>query len=311
MTTYADGLYQYGGMPVGPNMMDVGNIYFVNNSPTSAKGIELTKRFGATRYSDDSLMLHTTPTTAITACIGGRNDYVILSTGTYALTTAITLTGKSSVHLIGQNGLGMDIGTAGAVILRQDGNYTTITNNAFCETAGLQIENKIGYSAIDVPTGIGWTNIHHNLFKVSLSAGIDCVNYGSGASWGSIHHNKFVQWASTGGRACIYIPDQATTAVTVANNDILAFGDGLVWDNGIYHYGLGGLVRDNYIGESGGTAAIGGATITVAINVGVATNVANNRTCVATGQGLNGGTANITFVDNRDGQAGGATAITT
>jgi hypothetical protein len=137
------------------------------------------------------------------------------------------------------------------------------------------------------------------------------VSYGSGASWGSIHHNKFVQWTGTAARSCIYIPNAATIAVTVANNDIIAFGDGLVWDYGIFHTGQGGLIRDNYISESGGTAAVGGATITIAIEAGVATGVMNNRLAVAAGQGINGGTASITFVDNRDGSSGGATPITT
>jgi len=294
---------------------DVGNVYWVIQSSKT-----FYNRFVSSHmflYPDGSKSVYSDAGTgdgiaaAIAACKGGRNDYVIVGTGTYALTAALSLSGKSSVHLMGQNGGNMDVGTPGAVILRQDGNYTTITHNAFCEVAGFQIENKIGYSAINIPAGIGWTNTHNNLFKWSGSAGIDCVNFGSGASWGSIHHNKFVQWAGTGGRACIYIGNAATTAVTVSNNDIIAFGDGLVWDYGILHTGLGGLVKDNYISESGGTDAVGGATITVAIEAGVACGVINNRCAVATGQGLNGGTANITFVDNRDGQAGGAAAITT
>lgn len=247
---------------------------------------------------------------AVTNCVGGRNDYILVYPGTYVLAEPIALTGKSSVHLIAVNGLTMDVGTPGATILRQDGSYTTITMNAFCELAGFQIENKVGYSAIDVPTGIGWSNIHNNLFKWWGSAGIDCVWYGSGASWGSIHHNKFVQWAGTAARSCIYIGNAATTAVTVANNDIVAFGS-VVWDYGIVHTGMGGLVRDNYISESGGSGATGGGTITIGIEAGVATGVANNRICVASGQGVNGGTANVSFSDNRDGQAGGAAAITT
>jgi hypothetical protein len=288
---------------------DVGNVYWV---------IQSTKTYYA-RFLESHMFIHPDGSksvftdagrgdgiaAAIAACKGGRNDYVIVGSGTYALTAALALTGRSSLHLIAANGGGMDVGSPGAVILRQDGNYTAITMNAFCEVSGFQIENRSGYSAINVPANIGWSNIHHNLFKFSGSAGIDCVNYADGANWGAIHHNKFVQWTGTAARSCISIGDQST-AVTVANNDILCYGVGNVWDYGIYHLGIGGIVRDNFIGESGGPTSLWGGTITIAIEAGASTNVANNRLCVASGRGLNGGTANITFCDNRDGQAGGA-----
>lgn len=110
MTTVADGLYQYGGMPVGPSGVPApftGNWYFVN--PASGgdgnSGKSPTNAF-ATLYA------------AHAACTAGNNDVVVLmgngsTTGSARLSTALaasvtsgattgTLTwSKNATHLLG------------------------------------------------------------------------------------------------------------------------------------------------------------------------------------------------------------------
>jgi hypothetical protein len=308
MTTYADGLYQYGGMPVGIGIMDVGNIYWVNNSPTSTKGIEMTKRFGATEYSDQTKMLHTTIASAISACKGGRNDYVICGTGAYTLTAAVTVAGKSSVHLIGQNGLGQGNGCVEATVLIQSGNYQAVIMETACELTGFGIINKTGYQAVTAAITSYGCNIHHNSFRIVGGAAIDLVSLLLNSN-GSICDNRFYTY--TGGVLNSVIYQGEGTGVNVCRNHITASAQA-VYTYGIYCDAISGMVADNYISECGGTASGAyGGQITNAIKVPYHCCAINNRCAVATGQGLNGGTTNITFVDNRDGQAGGAAAITT
>ena len=112
-----------GGIDVG----NVGNVYYVIQS-TKAFYADFMSKYQQ-RYSDGSYAVH--PDTgngagiqaAIDACKGGRSDYILVGTGAYSLTTALTLAGKSSVHLIGVNGQTSKTGTVGAALLQQTGNY--------------------------------------------------------------------------------------------------------------------------------------------------------------------------------------------
>ena len=302
------------GALIGGGPSDVGNVYYVILSSKAFYSDFYNSRQG--NYSDGSAIVYPDAGTgdgilaAIAACKGGRNDYVIVGTGTYTMTAAIDLVGKSSLHLIAANGGGMPVGSPGAVIIHQNGNYSAVKMNAFCELAGFQIENMTGYNAIEVPTNLAWVNIHHNLIKWQTSAGVDAIfGASNGGSYGSVHHNKIVQWSGTGGRAGIYFGNAATVCMTISDNEIIAYG-GSTFDYGILYTGAGGMVRDNYISESGGSAA-GGGTVTVGIEVGVNTAAISNRVAVAAGQGLAGGTANRTFVDNKDALNGGAVEIVT
>ena len=312
--------YKYGLASFGNVLIpgDAGNVYFVNNSPTSTKGTYLTQKYGNVRYADGAAMLYQDDGTgvgiiaAIAACVGGRNDYVIVGNGTYTLTSAIDLAGKSAVHLIAQGGLTMDVGSPSSVILHQNGAYPTIKMNTNCEVAGFTIENCTGQVAIEIPENLPYTSIHHNLIRWQMGAGINAINcLSNGGSWGSIDHNKIINWSGTAGGYAIYVGNAATVAVTIAYNDIIAYGNDAVMDGGIVCYGLGGMVKYNNISESGGTGANQGGTITVGITLDAAQCAIGNMCALTATQGLAGGTASVSFVQNFDAAGGGATAIAT
>jgi len=316
VTRFPNGVSSFGNVLNLP--IDAGNVYWVNNSPTSTKGIEMTKKFGEVRYEDGSMMLHQDNGTgigilsAIAACVGGRNDYVIVGNGTYTLTAPINLVGKSAVHLLAQGGLTMDVGAPSAVILHQNGAYPTVMMNTNCEVAGFTIENCTGEEAIEIPENLPYTSIHHNLIRWQMAAGINAINcLSNGGSWGSIDHNKIINWSGTAGGYAIYVGNAATVAVTIAYNDIIAYGNDAVMDGGIVCFGLGGMVKYNNITESGGTGANQGGTITVGVTLDAAQCAIGNMCALTATQGLAGGTASVSFVQNFDGAAGGAAAIVT
>ena len=296
LTNYPFGISSFGS-PVFGSVSDVGNVYWVNNSPTSTKGQEMTRRFGAVQYEDGSYMLHTSIANAISACKGGRNDYVIVGTGAWSLTTAATMAGKSSVHLIGQNGLGREVGSAGAALLQQTGNYQAVIMEAYCELAGFQIINLDGYAAVTVAANIWRPSIHNNCFHTVAGSAINIVD-ASGAlacSYGSISYNRFATWVGGNMTSCINVG--TGTGVDIVGNIISHYNG--TCDYGITQAGAQCVVKDNTVCNSGG-----GGVVTVAVNIHAYSSAIDNRLAVDAGKGLAGGTAANSFVGNKDGATG-------
>jgi hypothetical protein len=241
---------------------------------------------------------------AIDACKGGRGDYIIVGTGAYNLTVALTLSGKSSVHLLGVNGLTSEIGTAGAALLQQTGAYQNLILEAYAEVAGFQFINKAGYAAITMADGKWRPSVHNNYFH--MVQGTACsiiVGAGTGFTHGFIVKNRFQTWV--GGAITSAIVLAAGNSVTVEKNSIVNYSGTMAINLGA---GVQNLAVDNIISDCGGAG-----TITVGIDAGTPTGnvLIGNRIALPTGSGIVGGTANRTFVDNRDAQAGGATPIET
>ena len=126
----------------------------------------------------------------------------------------------------------------------------------------------------------------------------------SGANkMGRIHHNRFYSEVSGILTSCIYIGEGY--ASDVDHNEISISGSGTV-TTGIVNLTTGGLTNYNIVSEGGG---IGSAVITTAITIDDAGTAIGNRCAVGTGQAFSGGTAEHSFVDNRDGASGGATPV--
>ena len=177
--------------------LDGGNVYYVllSSKAFAPSFIADHQKF----YSDGSAQLYLDPGTgagirnAIAACKGGRGDYIVVGTGAYTLTTAITLAGKSSVHLIGVNGLTCEIGSSGAAALTQTGDFPCIIAEAYCEIAGFQLVNHPAYPAITVPANIWRVNIHNNTI---WGGGAGACHYidasaAAAATHGYICNNRF------------------------------------------------------------------------------------------------------------------------
>lgn len=296
---------------LGGSGLGMGNVYWV--IPTSKAYYSSFIEDHQTQYSDGSWAVYGDTgdgaqiQAAINACKGSRNDYILVMPGTYTLTAAITLAGKSGVHLIGVNGAGYDVGATSSVYLIQSGNFQNVIMSANSELTGFAIKNKAGYSAVTVPASIFSTNIHNNYFMMVQGAAINIIDCSAAASnkMGRISNNRFYSEVSGALTSVIWVTEGY--AVDVCNNEITISGAGTV-DAGIVNLSTGGLTNYNIVSEGGG---IGSAVITVAITIDDAGTAIGNRCAVGTGKGLGGGTAEESFIDNRDASSGGATPIQT
>lgn len=239
---------------------------------------------------------------AITASLGGTNSYIYVFPGAYNLTAAITFVGKSSMHFVAVNGKGFGIGAPGAALLTQGGNYAAVIMEAYGEMTGFQVINKAGYPAIQ---SAAWRpNVHHNYFHVVQGTACNIIEATTqGFTHGNISNNRFQTWV--GGAMTSYINIAGSNSCLVSENTIVNYS-GTV-DCGIQcGSGVQNLILDNFISDCGGAG-----TITVGIDLGNPTgNIAiGNRVALPTGSAFSGGTANRSFVQNFDAQAGGATAV--
>jgi hypothetical protein len=243
---------------------------------------------------------------AIDAAKGGTNAYIFVYPGAYNLTALVTLSGKSSVHLIAVNGGNVGIGASGAALLQQGGNFACLALESYAEVSGFQFINKAGYPAITMATSKWRPNVHHNYFHVVGGTACNIIEAtGTGFSHGSISHNRFQCWV--GGNFTSYINISGSNSVLVEKNVIIQYNGttdyGILMGSGVQNIAL-----DNIITDCGGAGVI-----TVGIDLGGATgNTAiGNRIATLSGRGVAGGTADRSFVDNRDSTSGGATPIET
>jgi len=245
-------------------------------------------------------------TNAIANCVSYRNDVIVVHDGPYGIEATIDLGSIASVHLIGSNGLGMACGSMGGAYIVQTGAYPTITLGDWCEVAGLQIWNCSGEEAIYATVKQG-NHVHHNFFRMVASAGITSgvqLAGGYGNNYNRIEFNKLMHYAGTAALAAI--GGGSGTGNDVCNNEIVIYGS-VVYDYGInFASETGAQINDNLISDCGGNGTI---TVGIQSKTTSGTCVIGNRLQLPTTTGLAGGTANRSFVQNFDAQAGGATAI--
>jgi len=243
---------------------------------------------------------------AIDACKGGTNAYIFVYPGAYTLAAVVTLSGKSSVHLVAVNGGNVEVGTSGAASLQQGGSAAVLALESYAEVTGFQFINKAGYPAITMATGKWRPNVHHNYFHVTQGTACNIIEgAGTGFSHGSISNNRFQTWV--GGAMTSYINISGSNSVLVEKNLIINHSGtvdyGILMGSGVQNVALDNVITD--CGSAG--------TITVGIDLGGATGntAVGNRIATLSGRGVAGGTANRSFVDNRDSTSGGATPIET
>jgi hypothetical protein len=308
ITNFPYGITSFGQLV--PNTFGVGNVYYVWLTSKTAIMTDMKNKYEGNTYPDGNKILYEDAgnglgiQAAIDACKGGRNDYVIVGTGNYNLTVPLTMSGKSSVHLIGCNGGGLDVGSLGAAALTQTGNYENVIMEAYGELSGFQIINKAGYSAVTMADGKWRMNIHNNYFHmVQGSASYIVKASGSGLAYGTIANNRFETYVA--GNSATVIDCAGATAANICSNWICNLSGTI--DTGIQTgSGYQMMIVDNIVSDCSGAG-----TITVAIDMGQKNTAINNRLAVLSGRGFANGTVNRTFVDNRDATSGGATPIET
>jgi len=285
-----------------------GNVYYVILS-TKAYLTDFLNKYQQ-KYSDGTMAVQVDTgnglgiQAAITASYGGRSDYILVMPGSYQLTTALTMVGKSSLHLIGVNGGGVGVGCVGAALLQQTGAYQNLILEAYDEVAGFQFINKSGYSAITMADAKWRANVHHNYFHVVQGAAASIIACaGSGMSHGFICNNRFSTWFS--GALTSHILIAGGSSIVISNN-LISNSLGTV-DTGI-NVGSSGqtIVMDNVIMDCGGLG-----TFTAGIQANPTSCLIGNRFALQSGTAIAGGLPDRSFVDNRDALAGGAVVIET
>jgi hypothetical protein len=285
--------------------MDVGEVRYVVRENSNAHKILYPRVKRGLLYVCDGAADQVQINQAISDSKGGTNSFVYCYPGAYSLTGAITLASRSSIHLVGVNGYDMRVGCLGAAALTQTGAYENIIMEAYGQVTGFQIINKAGYSAITMADGKWRANIHNNYFHMTQGTACSIISCaGSGMSHGNISHNRFETWV--GGSITSAILCAGSTAATITDNWINNYLGTM--DTAI-DCGSGAqmMLIDNIIGDNAGAG-----TITTGIALGSNGNIpVGNRFQMATGTAFTGGSANRSFVDNRDAYAGGATPIET
>ena len=291
------------------SIANIGNIYYVILASKAYYPSFLSK-YGQT-YEDGSFSVYPDSgngaaiNTAIQASKGGRGDIVYVMPGTYNLTAAVTMSGRSSTRLIGVNGPMYEVGGTSACYLFQGGNYENVIMSANSELSGFAIKNKSGYSAVTIPANIFSTNIHNNYFMMVQGADINIIDASAveANKMGRIHHNRFYSEVTGALKSVIWC--SAGYAKDVDHNEISSSGGTITY--GIQNDSTGGFTCYNSISECG---ALNASVITTGIEVTARSGgCIGNRLAINSGAGVSGGTVGQTFVDNRDAESGGNAAI--
>jgi hypothetical protein len=312
------------GVPVFGSM-GVGNVYMVCQTADTDVFTQFTKRYGKNRFSDGTWMLNpfigtgaiaaTTNgiQTALDSCVTNRNDYVVVapSDTNYGLDAVLTMS-KKAVHLVCPAGMGRDFPVGNSARIKQltGANAVIAITNQAVEVAGFYLKNYTALSTITLSTLALSPNIHTNMFNLVWSGAQAPAIAGTlaGGAWGSIDHNWLISESGTSATCAVVIDIIAqATGARVCHNE-MTIGDSNTATIGISNQAVKGHTDFNIFSESGG-ATVG--TIAACISVPTYEAAIGNRGAVATGHMFAGGTANRSFCDNRDAQAGGATPVET
>jgi hypothetical protein len=310
-----------GMLPAGG--IGVGNVYIVCSKSDTAVYNDLNTRFSGLSYPSGNKVFY--PATALTAdvaiqealdaCVSNRNDYVVVwpSDSNYSITNTLTMS-KKAVHLICPAGLGVDFpvgNTARLKAITAAMNVIAISNQAV-EVAGFYIKNYTALAAITLSAAAHAPNIHHNAFMMVWSGTPAAIITGAGAggAWGSIQNNWFISETGTSITAAVaaIAIQAAATGCRVCKNEV-TIGDNNTATIGISNAAIKGHTDFNVFSDCYSSGAQPKGTFGACIQIGEAACAIGNRGAVATTTLLAGGTANKSFCDNKDAQAGGAVEV--
>ena len=309
--------------------LGAGSLYVVANTIDTYAYPAAQKRFGKLRNQDGSpvFFAHNATASAIAEngikealaqCKANRNDHVIVlpSSGSYYTDEALTVATETT-HLIAPAGMSPGlIGATKTVRIAQITASTPVLNLTanYCEVAGLWMKNYYSAATI-VLTAAQCADLHHNYFALQWTGGTNLPaiqGLTTGGAWGCIHHNYIVSQAgNTATCAAMILIDATATSARVEDN-LLVVGDGNTATVGINNQAVKGTIIGNFFSEANAQGGASAGVFGACIGSGASCAVINNRGAVATGHMLDAaGTTNVSYSDNRDGQAGGATPVTT
>jgi hypothetical protein len=323
--------FPFGGLNVsmfGGTAIGVGSVYVVVNAADSYTYAAAKSRFGSARNPDGTpvLFVHSATASAVSEngikealayCQANRDDTVIIlpSSGSYYTDEALSIS-KETVHLVAPTGLGPPYGSNKSVRIAQITAATAVLNVSanYCEVAGLWMKNY--YSAATVILAAAQaTNLHHNYFALQHTGGTNApAIYGTttGGAWGQIYNNWIISQAGNSATCAAVILIDASATSTVVSHNMITCGDGNTFSIGISNQAVKGMTNFNIFNESSSSGGYSGGTISAAISISPTGGAIGNRGSVASGHLLAAdGTTNVSYSQNFDGQAGGATAVTT
>jgi len=323
LSVFPDGLFQYGGVPVGSvDSLAIGHVYYVMQT-TNPNYVEFSSTHTRAYNDDGSWMLHNTIQSALDVTKTERNDYVIVmpDNDDYDLTAALTMT-KRNVHLICPAGIGPEAGSTNAARIHQNTANTEIIilSSAAdgCEIAGFWfklVTTQTSTFNISVPSASTGqcSNIHHNTFNVTCSGstggGAIGLEAGGSGNYSNIHHNRF--YFTGNGATATYGVYLATTQSVFAYNDTHVI-NGATVTYGVRCNGVGSIVKYNNFYAHPASVGIAASAFGAAIYVDAtndSTCVIGNRGAVITGTMIDGGTADTMFCDNRSAVNGGVLCV--
>ncbi len=316
MTTYADALFQFGGVPIG--QLGIGNIYYVIKSSEAYASRFIKARQGT--YSDGSVRVHEDDgsgdgiQSALDDTVANRNDYVVVqpSQSDYDLTVALTMS-KKAVHLICPAGISYGIGANNAGRLHQTGSAPVIeVSDSAIEVSGFYLKNAATEGGIIISNSSYGLHIHNNYWAMNLNTGTNepmlgpliANTTGDAGAW-STFENNFIQsqaGASATIAAIIRFNSQATGVRIIKNH--IGIGDtNNTATVGILNNSVKGMTNDNDFFAYQTSTGAGVFTHCVQIHAsGVAY---DNRGNVADGKIVVGGTAGLSFIRNFNSVSGG------
>lgn len=317
MSNFPDMVTEYGGVPIGGlALMGAGNVYFVVQSGHTAYSY-FKDRFEGRRYqNDNSALLHNTITTALTATVSGRNDYVIVMPDSNDYDEGATLTmNKDYVHLICPAGLGSTYGAstrAATIDPNAAAHAITITGRG-CEVAGFWIRGYAEKYCVQVSGNGCW--IHHNHCAItntsttgSAAGGIDVTSSGYEAR---VESNYIFSNAGNDATIAFGIQISASASRSQVLGNYIAVFNGNTMSNGIkMNDGCAMYVCDNNVlCESTAGGGVTAGTLSIGIYGGDSGLVTRNLIGIATeNNAVNGGTADQTYVINYEASGGGTAA---
>jgi hypothetical protein len=308
--------------------LGAGNVYIVANTADTYAYPAAKRRFGNARNHDGTKVFYSHHATAsvvsengikeaLAQCQANRDDYVIVlpSSGSYYTDEAWSIS-KESVHLVAPSGMGVPYGSNKSVRVNQITAATEVLNLSanYCEVAGLWMKNY--YSAATVILAAAQaSNVHHNYFALQHTGGTNApAIYGTGAggAWGQIYNNWIISQAGNSATCAAVILIDATATGAVVSHNMITCGDGNTFTIGISNQAVKGMTNFNIFNESQSSGGYSGGVIAAAISISPTGGAVGNRGAVASGHLLAAdGTTNVSYSQNFDGQAGGATAVTT
>ena len=294
--------------------MGFGNVYYVVQTTNTIPYAEMDRKFRGKKYSDSSLIMHTTIQSALDATVANRNDYVIVlpDPSDYDITAALTMS-KARTHLICPAGLGWKGMPPNMVRIHQTTASTawiTVTADTV-EIAGFFFKDD-GSSRGDMITlsGTRWhPHIHDNFFGMSATASTANTGIaGAGAvNHPCIHDNYFTNYSpgvmsGTDNDIASFIGiTSASSTRGIIKDNIMTTGHNTAVAVCIQVSGANYVIADNYLYETQAHGASQTGTITLGIRTAADCMIVNNRIGMATvANGVIGGTSNESYVENWD-----------